>query len=209
MIIALENASSDPSIALAARDGSPFAVEGWSSGERQGSDLLPRLLGLLAREGRELRDATAVAVGVGPGSFTGLRVALSLAKGLAMSLAIPVSGVPSLAAWLAAEPAAHVAVSRAGAREAFMLVRGEAEPRIVPGADLATLLGGRRAVAPSEVAGAFGLADTIPPHRAAAAVATAAAARLAVQPAGDEIERLEPNYLRPPRVTGPSAQVNA
>jgi tRNA threonylcarbamoyl adenosine modification protein YeaZ len=207
MIIALESASSDPSIALAAPDGTAVASDGWSAGGRQGSDLLPRLLLLLAREGRELRGATAVAVGVGPGSFTGLRVAMSLAKGLAMALAIPVSGVPSLEAWLAGEPGADAAVARAGAREAFLLVRGDAQPRVISSADLGAVIAGRRVVAPSELAESFQLVDAVPPHRAAAAVAAIGAARLAIGPAGDDLERLEPAYLRAPRGIGSRAEV--
>jgi len=207
MIIALESASSDPSIALAAPDGVAIAVDGWSSGARGGSDLLPRLLELLANEGRGLDGASAMAVGIGPGSFTGLRVAMSLAKGLAMALAIPVVGVPSLEAWLDAEPAASAAVARAGAREAFLLARGATEPLISSRAEVATILEGKRIVAPTELAASFRLADTIPPHRAAAAVASAAASRLAVDPAGDDLERLEPAYLRAPRGIGPSAEV--
>lgn len=199
MIIALESASSDPSIALAALDGGTIAVEGWSTDGRQGSDLLPRLLGLLAREGRELRDAAALAIGIGPGSFTGLRVAMSLAKGLAMGLAIPVSGAPSLAAWLAAEPTAMAAVARAGSRDVFLLGRADLEPRIVPGAELAGILLGRPVVAAGELAEAFDLGEVIRPHRAAAAIAVVAAARLAADPAGDDLERLEPAYLRAPR----------
>jgi len=207
MIIALESASSDPSIALAAPDGTAIGNDGWSSGARGGSDLLPRLLELLASERRELRRATAVAVGIGPGSFTGLRVAMSLAKGLAMAFSIPVVGVPSLEAWLAAEPAASAAMARAGAREAFLLLRGEAEPLIRSRVDLATILAGKRIVAPTELAGSFQLVDTIPPHRAALAVAIAAAVRLAADPDGDNLDRLEPAYLQAPRGIGPSAEV--
>ena len=206
MMIALESASSDPSVALAAPDGTTIAIDGWSSAGRQGSDLLPRLLALLAREGRELRGATAVAVGIGPGSFTGLRVAMSLAKGLAMALAIPVSGVPSLEAWLVAEPAADAAVARAGAREAFLLERGVAQPRIVSSAELGARVEGRRLVAPSELAESFQLDQAIPPHRAAAAIASMALARLAADPAGDDPALLEPAYLRAPRGIRPSAE---
>ena len=101
MIIALESASSDPSLALAARDGSAFATDAWEGEGRQASELLPHLLVLLARAGRELGEASAIAVGIGPGSFTGLRVSMSLAKGLALALEVPLVGVPSLDAWLA------------------------------------------------------------------------------------------------------------
>ena len=209
MIVALENASSDPSIALAAPDGSLLAIDGWSGGVRQGSDLLPRLLALLEREGLQLRQATALAVGIGPGSFTGLRVALSLAKGLVLALEVPVVGIPSLHAWLAAEPTAVAATSRAGARDGFLLFHEEADPRIVPIGELTTIIGGRRVVAPAELAAAASLDDSIRPDRAAAAVAEAAAVRLATEPMGDDPERLEPSYLRAPPGIGPATEVVA
>lgn len=209
MIIALEFASSDPSLALASPDGAALAVDGWAGEGRQASDLLPHLLALLARAGRELRETTALAVGIGPGSFTGLRVSMSLAKGLALALGVPLSGVPSLAAWLVAEPEAEAAVSRAGAQETFVLLRGEREPRIVASAELAAMLGGSALVAPSELASAFGLVGARSPSRAAAAIASMAVARLTEDPGGDELERLEPWYLRAPRGIGPaSAEVS-
>ena len=130
MIVAIESASSDPSLALAAPDGVAFATVGWAGEGRQASELLPRLLVLLARSGRELGEATALAIGVGPGSFTGLRVSRSLAKGIALALRLPVVGVPSLAAWLEAEPRAAAAIARAGAQDAYVLTRGESAPRI-------------------------------------------------------------------------------
>ncbi|HLE88533.1 MAG TPA: tRNA (adenosine(37)-N6)-threonylcarbamoyltransferase complex dimerization subunit type 1 TsaB [Candidatus Limnocylindria bacterium] len=207
MIIALENASSDPSIALAAPDGTILAVDGWSVGRRQGSDLLPRLLALLARDDRELRHATAVAVGAGPGSFTGLRVAMSVAKGLALALDIPVVAAPSLVAWLAAEPGSAAAVTRAGARDAFVLLRGEREPRIALTAELPAIVAGRGVVAPTELAEAAGLAGALTPHRAAGAIAEAVAARLAADPGGDDLDHLEPIYLRPAGRIGPTRGV--
>ncbi len=204
MIIALESASSDPSLALAQRDGSVLAGDAWEGEGRQASELLPHLLVLLARAGRELAEAEAIAVGIGPGSFTGLRVSMSLAKGLALALDVPLIGVPSLDAWLAAEPDARAAVARAGAQDAFVLMRGEATPRIVAAADLAPLLGTSPLVAPSELATAFGLPRAVTPRRAAAAVALRASRRLAEQPGGDDLERLEPWYLRAPRGTVPA-----
>ena len=205
MIIALESAAADPSLALASIDGTPLAVESWVGGGRQASELLPRLIALLARAGRELRTATALAVGIGPGSFTGLRVSMSLAKGLALGLDLPLFGVPSLEAWLAAEPEATAAVARAGAQEAYLLLRGEREPRLVAGPDLTGLLAGTQCVAASELAMAFGLAGARSPRNAAAAVASMAAARLGSHPAGDDLERLEPAYLLAPRGIGPGA----
>ncbi|MEP7040112.1 MAG: tRNA (adenosine(37)-N6)-threonylcarbamoyltransferase complex dimerization subunit type 1 TsaB [Chloroflexota bacterium] len=199
MIVAIESASSDPSLALAASNGFAFATDGWAGEGRQASELLPRLLVLLARAGRQLGEATAVGVGVGPGSFTGLRVSMSLAKGIALALRLPVVGVPSLGAWLAADPRAAAAIARAGAQDAYLLMRGASEPRIVPASDLPGLVEGKLVAAPSELAAAFGLSEALPPHEAAAAVARLAALRLSSEPRGDDLAGLEPWYLRPPR----------
>jgi tRNA threonylcarbamoyl adenosine modification protein YeaZ len=199
MIIAIESASSDPSLALAARDGSVLATDGWEGEGRQASELLPRLLVLLARSGRGLRDATALAVGVGPGSFTGLRVSMSLAKGMALALRVPLVGVPSLGAWLDSVPTAAAAVGRAGAQDAYLLRRGEFEPQVVSAGDLARVLDGSIVAAPAELAVACGLPQAVSPRDAAAAVARAASDRLTSDPGGDDLATLEPWYLRAPR----------
>lgn len=203
MILAIETASTDLSLAVAEPDGAPLATDAWSSDHRQSHELLPRLLELLAGAGLALADCRAVAVGLGPGSFTGLRVGLSIAKGIAFSLEVPIVGVPSLQAWLAAEPERAVAVARAGAAEAYLLARDAATPIVVERVALVDLNG---AVAARELASAFALRDARPPDRAAAAVAGLAVARLAEDPAGDDLERLEPTYLRAPRGIGPGAE---
>jgi tRNA threonylcarbamoyladenosine biosynthesis protein TsaB len=208
MIIAIESASSDPSLALASADGATFAADGWTGEGRQASELLPRLLVLLARSGRDLGETTALGVGVGPGSFTGLRVSMSLAKGIALALRVPLAGIPSLAAWLAAEPRAVAAIARAGAQDAYLLARGETIPRIVAATDLPAAVGGSLVAAPSELASAFGLAASLPPHEAATAVARLAAERLAEHPGGDDLAGIEPWYLRAPRGTGSADRVS-
>jgi tRNA threonylcarbamoyl adenosine modification protein YeaZ len=196
MILAIDGASSDLSIALATSDGAPIAEDAWRGEQRQSAELLPRVLALLERERRSLSELTGLAVGLGPGSFTGLRVAMALAKGLAAGLDRPVVGVPSLEAWLEADPEAAAAVARAGAREAYLLRRGDAEPSIVDRDELATLAG--PAVAPAELATSFGLPDARPP-RGATAIARRAATRLAGEPSGDDLATLEPIYMRAPR----------
>ena len=195
MIIAIDGASTDLSLAVAGPDGSLLGEDAWSSAQRQSAELLPHLLALLARVERPLRDTTVVAVGTGPGSFTGLRVAMALAKGMAVGLQIPIVGVPSLDAWLEAEPSAVAAVARAGAREAYLLERGEPEPRIV---ERDALPVAAAVVAAAEVATAFGLVDAHRP-RGAIAIARHAAERIAADPAGDDLRTLEPLYLRAPR----------
>jgi tRNA threonylcarbamoyladenosine biosynthesis protein TsaB len=197
VIIAIEAASTDISVALAEDDGTLVADEAWTSAQRQSAELLPRLLALLERSGRPLPSASAVAVGVGPGSFTGLRVALALGKGLAVALGRPIVGVPSLQAWLSAHPDAGTALARAGATEAYLLTRGDDELRVADRDTVVALIGDAPIVAPAELATAFGLEGAERP-RAAGAVAALAAARLRAGSA-DDLRTLEPLYVRAPR----------
>jgi tRNA threonylcarbamoyladenosine biosynthesis protein TsaB len=199
VILAIESASTDPSVAVSAPDGEPLAVDGWSGGPGQGRELMPRLLAAVERASRDLGQTTAVAVGIGPGSFTGLRVGMSLAKGIAFGLRIPIVGIPSLEAWLAAEPDARAALARAGAHEAFVLVRGAASPVVAHEDDLPEAIRSEPVAAPAELAAALALAEARPPLRAAASVAALAAERLAADASGDDLRTLEPAYLRLPR----------
>jgi tRNA threonylcarbamoyladenosine biosynthesis protein TsaB len=198
MIVAIEAASTDLSLALADPDGAPLAEEAWSSAQRQSAELLPRLLGLLERERRRLDEITAIGVGSGPGSFTGLRVAMALAKGLAVGLRRPLVAVPSLVAWLDADPEAELAIARAGARDAYVLARGAGDPLIADRDELARNLDGRTIVAPAELVDAFGLPAARAP-RGAAGIGRTVAARLRDDPDGDDPRTLEPIYLRAPR----------
>jgi tRNA threonylcarbamoyladenosine biosynthesis protein TsaB len=59
----------------------------------QAEALLPMLEAVLAEAGHDWRDLTALAVGVGPGNFTGIRLAVAAARGLAMALRVPAIGV--------------------------------------------------------------------------------------------------------------------
>jgi len=203
VIIAIEGASTDLSVALHDTDAD-LASASWTSARRQSAELMPRLLDLLAERGRVLAETRALAVGTGPGSFTGLRVAMSIAKGLAVALDRPILGVPSLEAWLVSVPDADAALARAGARDAYLLARGEDAVRIVDRDALPALLSGRRIVAPGELVEAFELGDAAPPAGGAAAIARMAAERLDAHGEGDDLRNLEPIYLRAPR--GVSAQ---
>lgn len=64
----------------------------------QAERLFPALAELMARAGVTYADLTRLAVTTGPGSFTGLRIGLSAARGLGLALNIPVLGIPSLLA---------------------------------------------------------------------------------------------------------------
>lgn len=198
MIVAFDAASTDLSVAIVDADGRPIASDAWRSAQRQSAELLPRILSLLERAGHRLDDVELLAVGTGPGSFTGLRVAMALAKGLAVGLGSPVIGVPSLVAWLEGEPNAAAAVTRAGARDGWVLARGADAPVIVDADAIRDGHAGSAVVAPAEVVEAFGLEAALPPIHAAAAIGRLATQLRADAPA-DAIAELEPLYLRAPR----------
>jgi tRNA threonylcarbamoyladenosine biosynthesis protein TsaB len=86
--------------------------------------LLEDVDALLRQGGAHPRDIDALAVGTGPGSFTGVRIGLAAARGLALALGVPGSGVSTLAALEAGAPGA-VPVIDARRREVFALVDGE------------------------------------------------------------------------------------
>ncbi|WP_338549250.1 tRNA (adenosine(37)-N6)-threonylcarbamoyltransferase complex dimerization subunit type 1 TsaB [Roseovarius phycicola] len=62
----------------------------------QAEALLPVLEGCLERGGATWRDLSAIGVGVGPGNFTGIRISVSAARGLSLSLGVPAVGVDLL-----------------------------------------------------------------------------------------------------------------
>jgi tRNA threonylcarbamoyladenosine biosynthesis protein TsaB len=79
-------------------------------GRTRPQELLCEVDRLLVDAGRVPADLTAIVVGTGPGSFTGTRIGLAVARGLALSLDIPVAGVSTLDALAAAAPGAFPVV---------------------------------------------------------------------------------------------------
>jgi tRNA threonylcarbamoyladenosine biosynthesis protein TsaB len=181
---------------------------------------LPRLVGETLAEGGRLSADDVLAVTIGPGSFTGLRIALSFAKGLAFSGGYRLVGVPTLDALAVAAPAELgrlCAVLDARKREVYGALYerdGEGlarcgEPCAIAAERLAGAVGEsctfigdavesygdvfRRVVG----AGAKLLSSaTHPPS--AVAVARLAAARLLRSSLGDDLAALAPSYVRPP-----------
>ena len=116
LILAFDTATRVATSALV-RDGSVL-------GERvsRAVSVLEDADAMLRETGLAARDLDALVVGIGPGSFTGIRIGLSAARALALALDAPVAGVSTLDA-LAAGPGA-VPVIDAGRREIFALVDG-------------------------------------------------------------------------------------
>ena len=197
MIIGLDAASPDASVALLEPSGELIRSSAGAAGG-QGEDLLEILLDLLADADRRLTAVSAIGVGLGPGSFTGLRAALSLAKGRAIGLERPIVGVPSLWAWLEGEPSARAALSRAGAAQVHLLLRGWPEPRLVAIDGLPNGLANHQVVAALDLAAEHHLTSAIGPTRAAETIGRIAARRLAAGDA-DDVARLEPLYSQLPR----------
>lgn len=78
--------------------------------EKQSIALPAAAESFIAECGANWHDITAIGVVVGPGSFTGIRMGIAYAKGLAMGLNIPVVGVSAFELYLAATPDAFVAI---------------------------------------------------------------------------------------------------
>jgi tRNA threonylcarbamoyl adenosine modification protein YeaZ len=95
VLLAFDTATSQVTVAL--HDGDEVVAE-YSASEamRHGEMRAPGIAEVLARADAISQDVTAIAVGVGPGPFTGLRVGLVTARTLALALDIPVYGVCSL-----------------------------------------------------------------------------------------------------------------
>jgi len=91
-----------PSLAL--YDGErALAEETWRSANNHTVELAPGLVRMLERQRVLPSELRGIAVALGPGSFTGLRIGLSVAKGLALTLAIPLMGIPTLDALVCAQ----------------------------------------------------------------------------------------------------------
>lgn len=103
MLLAID--CSTQMIGLAIYDGSTIIAESiWRSQSHHTVELAPAIQQLLVRSGLEPKDLSGLAVALGPGSFTSLRIGLAVAKGLAMALHIPVAGFATLDVLAAAQP---------------------------------------------------------------------------------------------------------
>jgi tRNA threonylcarbamoyladenosine biosynthesis protein TsaB len=93
-VLGLETGGPQASLALAAHGR--LLARARPSRKAHGETVVDAIDGLLREAGLTIRQLAAVAVGIGPGSFTGLRIALSYAKGVALATGCGLVGVPSL-----------------------------------------------------------------------------------------------------------------
>ncbi len=221
MELSIDTTSELASVALS-RDGRLVTDIAWRCQRNHTGELLPAIEKLLVDAGVEKRELGAVFVCVGPGMYTGLRVGISVAQGLARALGLPALGVGRLE--LDAYPHARfdgpiVAVHRAGRGElAWALYRGGpwrelTAPRLSRPEEVAQAMEEGSLVV-GEVEEAFArmvegraVIREVAETGRAAALAELGSARLRT---GEEAEAalLRPVYLRPPAI-GPQEQPQA
>lgn len=95
MLLALDTSTNAPSIALHDERGIVGETT-WRTHENHTRSLMPEIVRLMELVGTDVSALQAIGVATGPGSFTGLRIGLSAAKGLAYSLNVALIGVPTL-----------------------------------------------------------------------------------------------------------------
>jgi tRNA threonylcarbamoyladenosine biosynthesis protein TsaB len=99
VVLAFDCAVSGLAVAVV-RDGSTLAVHR-EEGREQAARLMPAIAALLEQAAVDRRSLAMIAVTIGPGSFTGVRVGLAAARGLALALDIPLAGISTTAILLA------------------------------------------------------------------------------------------------------------
>lgn len=97
MELTIDTSSNTASVALSHK-GEILTKLAWESAQNHTVELMPNLVHLLKQVKAKPNSIEAIIVAKGPGSFNGLRVGISTAKGLAFSLAIPLLGISTLEA---------------------------------------------------------------------------------------------------------------
>jgi tRNA threonylcarbamoyl adenosine modification protein YeaZ len=200
LLLAIDSATTRVVVALGERDGTLIDATDWPAGYRHGETLLPAIDDLLARTGTERRRLAAIVVGTGPGAFTGLRVGIATAKGLAHGLHLPIIGVSTAEALLAGAPPGSVLLLPAGPSDRLLvrhgrpasLVAAGTEPDLDPDGSVVAVDLADRSSADEAARGETARAGL------AGALLTIGAARLAAGSV-DDLAALVPEYVTLPR----------
>lgn len=94
ILLAIDTSTERAGLALSQDD--EIITRSWDAGRTQTTTVLPAIDEMLRDAGLVPADLTAVAVATGPGTFTGLRVGVSVAKGIVLARRIPLVGIPTL-----------------------------------------------------------------------------------------------------------------
>ncbi len=199
-ILAIDSATTRVVVAVGTLTGGVIDTTDWPAGYRHGETLLPAIAASLERLGLAPTSPAAIVVGTGPGAFTGLRVGIATAKGLAHALGVPIIGVPIADALLVGAPPNAVLLLPAGSSDRLLvrrgvpaqLVRAGEEPELPADASLIALDLPDRA--PD---GALQRGETARAGLGAALLAVGAA-RLAAGDV-DDLAGLVPDYVTLPR----------
>jgi tRNA threonylcarbamoyladenosine biosynthesis protein TsaB len=222
LILALDTALDACSAAvLDTTTSKTIAIESQPMKRGHAEALMPLIARVMAASGVAFTALDRIAVTTGPGSFTGLRVGLSAARGIALAADKPVVGLTTLTAYAApfvAENGEHPIISAIDARHDhvyFQVVNGDGSPMIKPKvAPIAEALEASQFGAPHLVGNAAKLladrwpADAPPPFKvdpqAAPDVIWVAWVGAAVSP---ESAPAKPYYLRAPDAKPPKDQL--
>lgn len=152
MLLSIDTSTLTLSLALAERsaEGAIEVIEHFTGGPpKKQSEMLPGAVrDLISRHGIALTDLEGLAIGLGPGSFTGLRIGLATAKGLSYAAKLPLVGVSSLAALAFEGPEGTLLIPTTPARQGELYI-GEYRRR----GESVEAVGPERAVTPQDLAG--------------------------------------------------------
>jgi len=154
-ILAFDTSAAHCAAALLWDGGQVLRDEAMDKG--QAERLIPMLEEVLAEAGLGWRDLKAIAVGTGPGNFTGVRIAVAAARGLALGLGIPAVGVTRLEALAFGLPRPVTVIEDARRGEIYVQVFNPDGPeparivdQVVPDTATTGSAGGDRALAPAQ-----------------------------------------------------------
>ncbi|MCC5991473.1 MAG: tRNA (adenosine(37)-N6)-threonylcarbamoyltransferase complex dimerization subunit type 1 TsaB [Rhodobacteraceae bacterium] len=174
----------------------------------QAEHLMPLLADMLAQAGLTWRDLDALAVGIGPGNFTGVRISVAAARGLALGLGVPAIGVSILEAHAEGLPRPLWVVEDARRDQIYAqhFNSGDDTPRLLDCSDIPCAIAGGAVTgtAAALVAERTGLPTLEPAYPLAEAIA-----RIALRKRDQHHPRPAPLYLRaadaaPPRDPAPA-----
>ncbi len=188
LILAFDTSAAHCAAALLSGDRLWLKTEAMEKG--QAERLMPLISDLLAEAGVVLTEVTAIAVGTGPGNFTGVRIAVAAARGLALGLGVPAIGVTRLEALAYGLPRPVTVIEDARRGEVYVQrfeVIGPGAARIVTAEALGVVVG---AVAGREGLHSLPIAEAI--------------ARIALTRLGTVQPRPAPFYLRGADAAPPS-----